>query len=126
MSEPTLWWMSWKDRTENSPRRGIPVQGVIGWWVTGWAADSSYRCIVALVNAPTKRDAAQLLGTNWPSYDRPREWRFARKLKVEYLDADTTPRIRLLDLGDRFPFQKWGVERLRAIGTVVMNRAVTP
>lgn len=116
MSAPVLWWASWNDRTQNSPRRGIPVEGVVAWWITGWAADESYRTIVALVSAKTKRDVGMILGTDWPSYDGPRDWRFCRKMEPKFLEADVLPPVRVLEIVDRFPFEKWSIERLRALG----------
>ena len=119
MSAPVLWWVSWKDRTQNHPRRGIPVPNVIAWWITGWAADDSYRTIVALVDSRTRRGVDMILGTDWPSYDGPRQWRFRNKLEAEYLPDDVVPKVRVLTLTDCWPLEKWVIERLRGIGVCV-------
>lgn len=118
-----LWWVSWKETTSPADSRPLhcpPGEQVIAWWESGFAADESYATMVAVVRAATVDDIEKAIAKDWPSRkgarNTPREWRFR-----ELIDLTEG-----LKIGDRFPFDQWSLDRLKALGikTEVVRRAV--
>lgn len=60
--------------------------------------------MVALVVAENEEAIEAVIAPDWPS-KRPRVWRFRNP-------RDERP----LNVGDRFPFRDWSLERLKALG----------
>lgn len=104
---PRLWWVSWEEHDspdDSRPLRDPPGPNVIAWWESGAAGDGSYVTMVALVVAYTEDGCETAIKADWPAM-HGRQWRF-RKPKDE----------RPLVVGDRFPFSRWSIERLKALG----------
>lgn len=107
MSAPVLWWVSWEEHDSPNDSRPIhdpPNAEVIAWWESGVAGDGTYATMVALVNAPDEKALARAIRLDWPAKE-PRVWRFQNR-------RDERPLV----IGDRFPFDPWSIERLKALG----------
>lgn len=106
MAAKTLWWVSWEEHDspdDPRPLRDPPGENVIAWWKSGEAGDGSYATMVALVLASDTDDVEEAIRADWPA-KKLRKRRFCRPQPVP------------VEIGDRFPFKRWSIERLKKLG----------
>lgn len=89
------YWVSWWQPTEDHrPLTDPPHPQVLGWWCSGSSDEGDSIC--ALVEAESEDKAKVYVQISWPEAEN---WRF-----IEAKPNDWIP-------GDRFPPQKWMLER---------------
>lgn len=99
-------WLSWNEYSEDyRPVIDPPNRAVLAWWCSGEDGAGRYSTLVALVEAPTEREAKEAILADWPRHldmeDQGREWRFCNEVGFDYRP------------GDRFKINKgWALERV--------------
>lgn len=92
------YWISWWcTELDYRPLTDPPVEGILGWWVSGTRCSDDAHSLVALVDAETEAKALLLLTDSWPEFG---ELRFSEARDLWFVP------------GDRFKMDDWMIRRL--------------